>query len=213
MAGKRVLIVKFGGSSIASADLGRWVAAIERARDPLVIVPGGGPFAKAVRQYQSRMGYGAGAAHRMALLGMEQFGHALVSLGTRLRPASTLDEIRQMQNEGLVPVWMPTAMALGAAEIVEGWDTNSDTLAAWLAAQVPGASLCLIKQIDVPPNTGIQSVVAAGMVPPAFEDVLGCETEVHIAGPSDLAVAGKRLSEGGIPGRALQRARFVEAAQ
>jgi len=214
MSGRSVLIVKFGGSSIASADLCRWVKAIERARQPLVIVPGGGPFAKTVRQYQTRIGYDAGAAHRMVLLAMEQFGLALVSLGSRLRVAATLEEIGQLHDQGLVPVWMPAGMALGASGLSADWDTNSDTLAAWLAAHIPGASLCLIKQIDVPDGTGIHSVVAAGMVPPAFEGMLSDETAVHVAGPADLAMAGRRLAEGVVPGRRLARpVAFVEAAQ
>ena len=77
-----ILVVKFGGSSASSPDLKRWVAAIEKARGPLVVVPGGGPFADTVRLYQRQIAYDDDAAHEMAILAMEQFGCALVSLGS-----------------------------------------------------------------------------------------------------------------------------------
>ena len=213
---KDVLVVKFGGSSIASTDLPKWVEAIEKSRRALVIVPGGGPFAKLVRQYQTRIGYDDAAAHRMAILGMEQFGHALVSLGTRLRAAATIDAIAAAHAEGLIPVWMPAKLVIRADEIEHSWSTTSDSLAAWLAARMDAASLCLIKQIDLPPDSTIEAVSAAGVVDPSFATLLHTATRVFIAGPSDLKVAGRRLSEGTVPGREVAHEKqggFVEAAQ
>ncbi|WP_182086883.1 amino acid kinase [Aureimonas sp. ME7] len=210
-----VLIVKFGGSSIASTDLRKWVEAIEKSTRPLVVVPGGGPFAKLVRQYQTRIGYDNDAAHRMAILGMEQFGHALVSLGTRLRPAATLDAIEAAHEAGAIPVWMPAKLVLRADGIERTWSTTSDSLAAWLARGIEGASLCLIKQIDLPPGSTIEAVSAAGVVDTGFVSLLHPATRVYVAGPSDLPVSGRRLAEGGVPGREVihEKHGFVEAAQ
>ncbi len=213
---KDVLIVKFGGSSIASTDLRKWVEAIEKSKGRLVVVPGGGPFAKLVRQYQTRIGYDDDAAHRMAILAMEQFGHALVSLGTRLRPAATIDAIAAAHAEGLIPVWMPAKLVIQAAEIEHTWSTTSDSLAAWLAGRIEASCLCLIKQIDLPAGSTIEAVSAAGVVDTGFATLLHPATRVFVAGPSDLAVAGRRLSEGAVPGREVVREKqsgFVEAAQ
>ncbi|WP_294641120.1 amino acid kinase [uncultured Aureimonas sp.] len=213
---KDVLVVKFGGSSIASTDLRKWVEAIEKSKRRLVVVPGGGPFAKLVRQYQTRIGYDDDAAHRMAILGMEQFGHALASLGTRLRPAATLDAIAAAHGEGLIPVWMPAKLVIRADEIEHTWSTTSDSLAAWLAGQFEGASLCLIKQIDLPAGSTIEAVSAAGVVDTGFASLLHPATRVFVAGPSDLAIAGRRLTEGAVPGREVTHEKqngFVEAAQ
>ena len=83
---KDMLVVKFGGSSISPPDLLGWVQAVEQSKRPLVLVPGGGPFASAVRKYQLQVGYADDAAHHMAILAMEQFGRAMISLGERLSP-------------------------------------------------------------------------------------------------------------------------------
>ncbi len=166
--------------------------AIEKSKRKLVVVPGGGPFAKLVRQYQTRIGYDDAAAHRMAILGMEQFGHALVSLGTRLRPAATIEAIAAAHAEGLIPVWMPAKLVIRAAEIEHTWSTTSDSLAAWLASRIEACSLCLIKQIDLPPGSTIEAVSAAGVVDDAFASLLHPATRVFVAGPSDLVVAGRR---------------------
>ena len=50
------------------------------ARHPLLVVPGGAGFADAVRDADRRFGLSAAASHRMAILGMEQFGWLLSEL-------------------------------------------------------------------------------------------------------------------------------------
>lgn len=213
---KDMLIVKFGGSSIASPDLRKWVQAIETSSRPLVIVPGGGPFANTVRQFQTRIGYDNDAAHRMAILAIEQFGHALISLGTKLCAATTIDAIAAAQAQGLIPVWMPAKLVLRAEEIEHTWSVTSDSLAAWLCSQIPGSTLCLIKQIDLPNGSSIEAIAAAGVVDSAFSALLHPATRVFVAGPSDLAMSARRLAEGVVPGREVShetRSAFVEAAQ
>lgn len=214
---KPMLIVKFGGSSIATPDLRRWVQSIEKTGRPLVIVPGGGPFANTVRQFQTRIGYDAEAAYRMTLLAMEQFGHALVALGEKLVPARTLEAIESAQARGLVPVWMPSDMILSGRSADETWSVTSDSVAAWLAAQVPGSPLCLIKQIDVPAGSSLQAISAAGVVDASFVALLHGSTRVYVAGPSDLAMSGRRFAEGALPGREVSSEQphgaFAEAAQ
>src|SRR3954464_491515 len=46
---------------------------------PLVVVPGGGPFADGIREFDRRMGLSADAAHWMAILAMDQYAHVLAS--------------------------------------------------------------------------------------------------------------------------------------
>lgn len=212
-----ILIVKFGGSSISPPNLVRWVEAMEMSRLPLVLVPGGGPFASVVRRYQEQVGYDDDAAHHMAILAMEQFGHALVSLGTKLVPCATERAIQDAHEGGRVPVWMPAKLVLRAGDIGHDWSTTSDSLAAWLARRYPRSALCLIKQIDLPPGRDLQAISAAGVVDPSFMRQLHPATRVHVAGPSDLAMAGRRLAAGIVPGREVCRdveeAGYVEAAQ
>lgn len=196
-----ILVVKFGGSFAGSAGLLRWIEAIERSAMPVVVVPGGGPFADAVRRCQPRIGYDDAAAHHMAILAMEQYGVALVSLGSRLAPASTLEEMDRVMAEGQVPIWMPKEMVLADPAVERNWSVTSDSLAAWLAGRFEGSNLLLLKQIDLPENSTVEAICRAGIIDGAFEAQLASATPVYVSGPADLASAGRRLAIGEIPGR------------
>src|SRR5262249_39748563 len=78
----RVLtVVKVGGGIGEDALRPVCIALGELAlRHPLLVVPGGAGFADAVRDADGRFGLRAGTAHRMAILGMEQFGWLLSDL-------------------------------------------------------------------------------------------------------------------------------------
>ena len=75
--------------------MGDWLEIIAGNAGHVVLVPGGGPFADAVREAQPKMGFDDAAAHHMALLAMEQYGRALVSLNETLALASSLVAIRR----------------------------------------------------------------------------------------------------------------------
>src|SRR5690348_718277 len=111
-----VLVVKLGGSHAASPMLRRWLAAIAAAQ-LVVLVPGGGPFADAVRAAQPAMGFDDATAHQMALLAMAQYGLALTALDPRLRPADSRNAIRATSAAGHVPVWLPWPMLSDATEV------------------------------------------------------------------------------------------------
>src|SRR5579871_3085941 len=125
-------VVKLGGSFAFSPRLRDWIAAIAACAGRVVVVPGGGPFADAVRAAQAPMGFDDRAAHRMGLLAMEQYGCAIASFDERLLLADSLEAIRQGLAEGKVPVWLPTPTVLTDTAIPQSWDVTSDSLAAWL---------------------------------------------------------------------------------
>ena len=89
--GNGPVVVKLGGSFAFSKHLRDWIEALAACAGRVVIVPGGGPFADAVRSAQPRMGFDDAAAHHMALLAMEQCGRALASLNSVLSPADSAD--------------------------------------------------------------------------------------------------------------------------
>src|SRR5258708_31927511 len=117
-------VIKLGGSFAFSADLGDWIAALAACAGRAVIVPGGGPFADAVRAAQVQMGFDDRAAHRMGLLAMEQYGCALKNLHEALSLADSLDSIRRGLADDLVPAWLPTQMALGGTDIPQSWSVT-----------------------------------------------------------------------------------------
>ena len=135
----RLAIVKLGGSHANGPHIKDWLAAIAAEAGAIVIVPGGGPFADAVRSAQASMGYDDSAAHAMALMAMAQFGRALMSLNPALRMTASRSAISRALKDGKVPVWSPETMARAAA-LPETWALTSDSLAAWLAGALGAGS-------------------------------------------------------------------------
>ena len=144
-------VVKLGGSYAFSTHLKDWIDAIALCAGRVVVAPGGGPFADAVREVQRKMGFDDRAAHHMALLAMDQYGCALASLGRRLIPAASATAIRRVLLDGGVPVWAATRMVLGAKDIPWSWDVTSDSLAAWLAGRIGAKRVLLVKHVEPTP--------------------------------------------------------------
>jgi dihydroneopterin aldolase len=195
MHGAGPTVIKLGGSFAFSADLGDWIAAIASCVGRAVVVPGGGPFADAVRAAQVQMGFDDRAAHRMALLAMEQYGCAIKSLHEALSLADSLDSIRRGLADGKVPVWLPTPMALSSADIPHSWDVTSDSLAAWLADKIGAERLLLVKQLEPAHGTARMADLAErGIVDKAFGNFHAASgLPAFILGPKDHGAVGRLL--------------------
>lgn len=139
------LVVKLGGSLAAGTLLERWLDAIVAASGRVVVVPGGGPFADAVRALQPRLGFDDATAHALALLAMGQYGLVLAARAPALLPAESPDDIGRALAAGRVSVWLPPR-TLGTAEgVPESWDVTSDSLALWLATRLGAPAVLLVK--------------------------------------------------------------------
>jgi 5-(aminomethyl)-3-furanmethanol phosphate kinase len=198
------VIVKLGGSHAGGPHLKDWLAAIAAEAGSIAIVPGGGPFADAVRTAQAGIGYDDRAAHAMALMAMAQFGSALESLNPALRLAASRSAILRALKERKVPVWSPERMARAAA-LPETWELTSDSLAAWLAGALGASRLVLVKHSRFEATTvDADELVARGVVDPLFPRYLGeSGARAWLAAPTDSA----SLAEG------LQRPIFPEIVQ
>ena len=180
-------VIKLGGSCAVSLDLRRWTAAVAACAGRAVVVPGGGPFADAVRAAQPRMGFDGAAAHHMAMLGMEQFGYALASFEERLAVADSVAALRRALAAGKVPVWLPARMAMAAADIPASWQVTSDSLAAWLAGKLRAPRLLLLKQVELSRQpVAAHELVARGIVDPAFPQFLAASgAAAFVLGPAE----------------------------
>jgi aspartokinase-like uncharacterized kinase len=197
------VIVKLGGSYAASAQRNAaWLDAIDRCAGAVILVPGGGPFADAVRTTQQTIGFDDRAAHRMALLAMEQYGCALASGRQGWKPARSPEQICDILREGGVPVWAPALMVHAAKDLPECWELTSDSLAAWLAAVLGVRRLLLVKAASGPRGPcSAADLAAAGVVDPLFPRFLGASgAQAYIAGPADHAAAADAIQRGGPPG-------------
>jgi aspartokinase-like uncharacterized kinase len=111
-------------------------------RHPLLVVPGGASFADAVRAADRRFELSAEAAHRMAILGMEQFGWLL---GELIPGAERCTELARA-GSGRTAVLLPAALPLDS--LPASWQVTSDSIAAWVAGRVAAGRLVLVKGVD-----------------------------------------------------------------
>ncbi len=152
------LVVKVGGSLFPEA--GRIVGELEGSRHPLLVVPGGGPFARMVRSLHLP----DDPAHWMAILAMDQFGWYLAAGG------------HPVTHELAVPrgmeILLPYRVMRDRDPLPHSWDVTSDTISAWVASEL-GLDLLLLKSVDGITRDGhlvsrIAEPVASGEVDPCL---------------------------------------------
>jgi aspartokinase-like uncharacterized kinase len=188
-----VIVVRLGGSVAEGELLPRWLAALPAGRGRAVVVPGGGVFAETVRSEQRRHGFGDRAAHHMAILAMDQFALLIADRQPALTLCRTFDEIRVALARGVLPLWLPSTLALADRSIPESWDVTSDSLAAWLAHRLGARRLVLIKSVAASPPLDAKQLAAAGMVDAAFPDFLG-DLALDWLGPGEEERLGRLLA-------------------
>jgi 5-(aminomethyl)-3-furanmethanol phosphate kinase len=169
----RPIVVKLGGSVVRSPELPAWLDAIAASPLLTIIVPGGGALADEVRACQASLGFGDAAAHRMALLAMDQLAWAIADLRPGFAVGATEADLQAALDRGSVAVWAPYALISGRTDIEESWRLTSDSLALWLAGRV-GASRCyLIKSIlRQKARLGADQLAHDGVVDEAFPAML-----------------------------------------
>jgi probable H4MPT-linked C1 transfer pathway protein len=118
----------------------------ERARDErLLIVPGGGPFADAVRTQDVMVRLSDDAAHWMAVLAMDQYAHLIVS---RMRDAVLVSHRAGLASAfdlDQIPVLAPYAWLRRDDPLPHSWQVTSDSIAAWIAQALGARRLLLVK--------------------------------------------------------------------
>lgn len=143
-------VIKVGGALLRSAkDFATVMSALEQIAPgrTLLVVPGGGPFADAVRAVDQLHTLTHDDAHWMAILGMEQFA---VLLASRLSGAEVVHrrgEIARAHAHGAIPVLAPYRWLREADPLPHAWEVTSDSIAAWIATQVGARRLILIKAV------------------------------------------------------------------
>jgi aspartokinase-like uncharacterized kinase len=181
-------VVKLGGSHALSPFLFGWLGAIRQAAGRVIVAPGGGLFADAVRAAQPAMRFDDEAAHDMALMAMAQYGRALTSLSTDFVYAETLEAVRFAVAHGKIPVWSPWPMLRAHPDIPRSWEVTSDSLAVWLAMTLGARRVVLIKPRAPPADRSPAAMVRDGLVDAAFSRFVARFTgAVLVAGPDDVA--------------------------
>jgi 5-(aminomethyl)-3-furanmethanol phosphate kinase len=142
----RPLVVKIGGGLLREGGLeGLRRACAEvteiATRRPVLVVPGGGPFADAVRAVDAEIGLSDGVAHRLAMQAMDQLGTILAPMLPEAEPFADLVAPRAL---GVLAV---ARAFTGRPDVPESWAVTSDSLAVLAAAEIGADEAVLLKPV------------------------------------------------------------------
>ncbi len=193
------VVVKLGGSLAASPHLPILLRLLARAAAdglPIVVVPGGGPFADAVRAAQAACPFDDAAAHDMALLAMAQYGRLLGALlpeETHLAwaAADVVAALAGQQRRAIV--WLPDPRR-DALQVERSWRIGADALALWLAGYIEAQRLILVKSCAPPAEQSQVALAVAGNIDAAYPEMAAglpsvATTLVYAANAAALADA------------------------
>jgi aspartokinase-like uncharacterized kinase len=161
-------VIKVGGGlSRLPGALERVCSALQALSQlhPMLLVPGGGPFADAVRVFEGRIRLSPAASHWMAILAMDQYAYVLadrISGGVIVKEPG---EIREILSAGKIPIIAPARWMRSADALPHSWEVTSDSIAAFVAGALGAGRLALIKPAvsDHPVDCYFRTALPAGM--------------------------------------------------
>ena len=168
-----IFVVKFGGSLIDCGNVRDWIARLAcwSREKSVIVVPGGGEFANAVRRVQVHCGFDDRFAHELALQSMHQLGEVISELSEETLGFADLEQLqREAKNIGW-RLWVPTCEEYRMTAMPEDWSVTSDSIALWLAGSLNASELRLLKVVK-PPNADPSTWSRVGYVDEYFSVLL-----------------------------------------
>src|SRR5262245_34367167 len=123
-------VVKVGGGVLSSVDvLDAVLSALHAAAQshPILVVPGGGPFADAIRDVDRRLGLSDAAAHWMAVIAMDQHAYLIADRLASSALVTEPHEIASAIDARKIAVLAPFRWLLNADPLPHSWDVTSDS--------------------------------------------------------------------------------------
>jgi 5-(aminomethyl)-3-furanmethanol phosphate kinase len=158
-------------------------------RGRVLVVPGGGWFADAVREIDREISLGSDAAHWMAVLGMEQCAHLLASGIADAELVDGPEDAVATLDAGRLPVLAPYRWLRAADPLPHSWEVTSDSIAAWVAGAVGARRLVLIKPVPCAADTRLADLVDGHLA-----RALPRSVEAHVIGVDELSRLAGLLS-------------------
>lgn len=143
-------VVKVGGSLAGYPDslreLCKRLASLARDHK-ILVVPGGGKFADAVRDFGKNFTLSNSVAHKMAILAMDQFGLFLSDVTPNSFVTYSLEEVTN-SSIGRLPIFLPSKLFFHEDPLEHSWNVTSDSIAAYIADKMSADKLILVTDVD-----------------------------------------------------------------
>ena len=114
----------------------------------LMVVPGGGKFADVVRDLDQRFNLSSVVSHRMAILGMDQFGLLLSDFVPNSQVIRRLEAAKVASEAKNSPIFLPSQLMFQEDPLENSWDVTSDSIAAYVAWRLHAGKLVLVTDVD-----------------------------------------------------------------
>jgi aspartokinase-like uncharacterized kinase len=144
-------VIKIGGSLLEAPQnleaLGSELSSLAK-KHQVIIVPGGGKFADAVRELDARFHLPVAVSHRMAILAMDQYGLLLSKFIPSSVVCDSLRVAREISRVGQVAILLPSKMLRKFDPFEPSWDVTSDSIAAYIACKLRVDKAVFVTDVD-----------------------------------------------------------------
>jgi 5-(aminomethyl)-3-furanmethanol phosphate kinase len=114
----------------------------------LIVVPGGCEFADVTRRLDKKFSLSCSVSHRMAILGMDQYGLLLSDLTPQSVTVTKLLETKRVLDSGRLPIFLPSDLFFKEDPLENSWDLTSDSIATYIASRLQASKVLLVTDVD-----------------------------------------------------------------
>ncbi len=141
--------MKIGGSLLKHPEkIRRILELLAETGKKVLVIPGGGVFADTVRKVSEELKLTDSAAHKMAVLAMDQYGFLLNSLYPEAVLCRTLMEVKKISSRGKLPILLPSNLIFSTDALKHSWEVTSDSISCYIASLLCAPKLVLVKDVD-----------------------------------------------------------------
>lgn len=144
-------VIKIGGSLAEDPErlraLCRKMSELAK-KYALIVVPGGGKFADVTRDFDQRFALSSAVSHRMAILGMDQFGLLLSDIVPNSRVFRQFDDVKEIFEAKAMPILLPSHVLFQDDQLENSWDVTSDSIAAYIGERLNVKKVILVTDVD-----------------------------------------------------------------
>jgi aspartokinase-like uncharacterized kinase len=181
------VVLKVGGSLFDLPDLGprlrRFLDELETSA--LLVVPGGGMTANAVRQLDRWQGLGEEHSHWLALQAMTLNAWFLAALLPNTAVIEELSEYRDAVTAGKVPILDAHAFCqvdeVRPGRLPHHWAVTSDSVALRVAAVFGARRLVLLKSVPLPQGIDWGEAAERGLVDSYFRVAIAASPLIQVS--------------------------------
>ena len=130
----------------------------------LVVVPGGGEFADVIRRLDKRFQLSCNTSHRMAILGMDQYGLLLSDLMPCSVTTDKIEETNRFLCLDKLSIFLPSNLMFHEDPLENSWAVTSDSIAVYIASRLEVTKVLLVTDVDGIYNNDPKTVSDAKLI-------------------------------------------------